>query len=113
MEVLLTTAKPMTWKDIATKMGESRLDKVSIYRALDRFVEVGLVHKAYMDKRAWHYELAHNCSQNQCHPHFTCTECGQTHCLVEVLPPVVKDMKNGFVVHRQQVRLEGLCPRCA
>jgi Fur family ferric uptake transcriptional regulator len=113
LEVLLATAKPVTRKDIAARIGKTRLDKVTIYRALDRFVEVGLVHKAYMDKRAWHYELAHNCSQSQCHPHFMCTGCGQTHCLVEVSPPVVSDMKNGFVVHRQQVRLEGLCPQCA
>ena len=70
LEVLLTTATPVTWKDIASKIGKGKLDKVTIYRTLDRFVEVGLVHKAYMNKRAWHYELAHNCTQNQCHPHY-------------------------------------------
>jgi hypothetical protein len=26
--------------------------------------------------------------------------------------PLVKGLNKGFVVHRQQVRLEGLCPRC-
>jgi len=113
LKVLLGATGAITWKEIAAGMGTSRLDKVTIYRALDKFVETGLVHKAYTHNRTWHFELARNCTRNQCHPHFTCTQCGQTYCLVEVCPPILPDMKNGFIVHRQQVRLEGLCPGCA
>ncbi|MHC4464097.1 MAG: hypothetical protein ACYS30_22105, partial [Planctomycetota bacterium] len=67
----------------------------------------------FMAKRAQHFELAHKCSENQCHPHFTCTSCGSTHCLTEMSPPMAKSPHKGFVIHRQQVRLEGLCPACA
>ncbi len=71
------------------------------------------VHKVFVDKRARHYELAHHCTEHQCHPHFTCTSCGQTHCLTEISVPMAKSPPKGFIIHRQQIRLEGLCPACS
>ena len=112
LEVLGSAERPVTRGEIAAALGRTRPDKVTIYRALERFVEVGLVHRAYMQKRAWHFELAHNCSESQCHPHFTCTDCGTTHCLTEMMVPLARSPHNGFVIDRQRVQLEGLCPEC-
>lgn len=112
LEVLNGANRPLTREEIAVSLGSRRVDKVTIYRALERFVKVGLVHRAYMQKRAWHFELAHNCSETQCHPHFTCTDCGTTHCLREVIVPLARSPHNGFVIDRQRVQLEGLCPQC-
>jgi Fe2+ or Zn2+ uptake regulation protein len=66
-----------------------------------------------MQNRAWHFELADHCSEKQCHPHFTCTNCGVTHCLTDISMPIARIAGKGFVISRQQVRLEGLCPACA
>ena len=41
--VVLTTSKAVTLKDIASRIGKIKLDKVTIYMALDKFVEIGLV----------------------------------------------------------------------
>ena len=98
---------------IARLLGKKHFDKVTIYRTLESLLKVGLVHKAFIEKRACHYELAHNCTASQCHPHFTCTSCGKTHCLTEISLPMAKSPHKGFVIQRQQVRLEGLCPACA
>ena len=111
--VLMNAGKPLSQDQIAGLSGQKRFDKVTIYRTLEKLLEAGLVHKAYMDKRAWHFELAHNCTEHQCHPHFTCTSCGNTHCLMGISLPMAKSPYKGFVIHRQQVRLEGLCPACA
>lgn len=113
LTVLARAEKPLTGQQIAARLGRERLDKVTIYRALECFVRAGLVHKAYTHNRAWHFELAHNCAEDQCHPHFTCTDCGNTLCVTGVSLPLAKSPGKGFVVHRQQVRLEGLCPACA
>ena len=110
--VLLDAVKPLTQEQIAVKLGGEAPDKVTIYRTLETFVDSGLVHKAYLRERAWHFELAHNCSENQCHPHFTCTDCGDTHCLTDVSIPLATTEKTGFSVSRQRVQLEGLCPKC-
>jgi len=113
LKTLLEANGPLKQDEIAEKLGRKRFNKVSIYRTLETLLKVGLVHKAFMGKRAWHFELAHNCTESQCHPHFTCTNCGSTHCLTEMRPPMIKSPYKGFVIKHQQVRLEGLCPACA
>ena len=111
--ILAKADKPLSQDQIAGRSGRKQFDKVTIYRTLESLLQVGLVHKAFMEKRAWHFELAHNCTEHQCHPHFTCSNCGDTHCLTEISLPMAKSPHQGFVIHRQQVRLEGLCPKCA
>ncbi len=113
LKVLMKTDKPLSQEQIARRLGKKSFDKVTIYRTLESLLKIGLVHKAFIEKRAWHFELAHNCTESQCHPHFTCTNCGSTHCLMEISLPMAKSPRKGFVIHRQQVRLEGLCPACA
>lgn len=113
LKVLIRARRPLTQEQIARRLGKKQLDKVTIYRTLENLFGAGVVHKAYIEKRAWHFELADNCSESQCHPHFTCTSCGVTHCLTEMLLPMAKSPHKGFVIQRQQVRLEGLCPECS
>ena len=113
LKVLMEADKPLSQEQIAHGLGGKHFDKVTIYRTLESFLKVGLVHKAFMEKRACHFELANNCTESQCHPHFTCTSCGKTHCLMEMSLPMAKSPHKGFVIRRQQVRLEGLCPACA
>jgi Fur family ferric uptake transcriptional regulator len=113
LTVLMKAGKPLSQDQIAGLSGDKKFDKVTIYRTLERLLDAGLVHRAFMERRAWHFELANNCTEHQCHPHFTCTSCGKTHCLMEISMPMAKSPYKGFVIHRQQVRLEGLCPNCA
>ena len=113
LRVLAKADGPLSRRQITHRLGKKHFDKVTIYRTLASLLKVGLVHQAFMAKRAWHFELANRCSERQCHPHFTCTSCGSTHCLTEMSLPMAKSPHKGFVIHRQQVRLEGLCPACA
>ena len=113
LTVLMKADRPLSQDQIAGFSAGKRFDKVTIYRTLESLLGVGLVHKAYMNKRAWHFELSHNCTEHQCHPHFTCTNCGNTHCLTGMSLPMAKSPHKGFIINRQQVRLEGLCPACA
>ena len=110
--VLMETPRPLRQNQIAKRLTDRAMNKVTIYRTLESLVEVGLVHRAFMQKRAWHFELAHHCSETQCHPHFTCLTCGQTHCLTGISIPMAKSPYKGFIIRRQQVRLEGFCPTC-
>lgn len=113
LNVLLEAGKPLTQDQIAGNLGRTIPNKVTIYRTLESFCKAGLVHKAFMHKRAWHFELADKCTESQCHPHFTCKRCGVVSCLVGLPVSIVEGLKKGFEIHRLQVRLEGLCPRCA
>lgn len=111
--VLLAVDKPLTQDQISTRLGRDAPDKVTIYRTLESFVRAGLVHRAFLQERVWHFELADDCTQEQCHPHFTCTSCGDTHCFTGVLMPMAKSPEKGFVIGRQRIQLEGYCPKCS
>jgi Fur family ferric uptake transcriptional regulator len=120
LEVLLRAKRPITQDQIAKRLGKKRFDKVTIYRTLDSFVKAGLVHKAFLQERAQYYELADKCTESQCHPHFTCSSCGQTFCMTGLFVPMVrlsspsmaKKTYRGFKIEHQQVSLAGLCPEC-
>jgi Fe2+ or Zn2+ uptake regulation protein len=113
LDILAEAGKPQTAEQIGLKLGAKVPDKVTIYRTLESFVKAGFVHKAYLEARKWHFELADRCSERRCHPHFICKSCGLTRCLPEVSCPAIKITAKGFVVHRQQIKLEGLCPACS
>lgn len=113
LEVLLSAKRPQTVGEIMTAMSKGCANKVTVYRTLESMVRTGLVHRALVHKRAEHFELADRCTDAQCHPHFTCVSCGATNCVVGVSIPLVKRLEEGFIIHRQQVHLEGLCPQCA
>lgn len=112
LTVLLAARRPMTQDQIAESLGRSAPNKVTIYRILETFSGTGIIHKAFLHDRAWHFELGSNCTDTQCHPHFTCTSCGETHCMPQMSLPMPKTRQNGFIINRQQTRLEGLCPDC-
>jgi len=113
LRVLLRATGPLSRKNILRNMSGPKSDKVTVYRTLEIFCRKGVVHKAFLDKRAWNFELAHHCSDIQCHPHFTCSSCGKTQCLYDVNMPIAKGLEKGYVIERQQIKLEGLCPNCS
>jgi Fe2+ or Zn2+ uptake regulation protein len=112
LKILFKAGKPLSQEKIS-KLSEKIFDKVTIYRTLESLVKAGIVHKAFINKRARHYELAHRCTEKQCHPHFTCTKCGSTHCLVDLSMPMAAVKHKGFTINHQQVHLEGFCPACS
>ena len=111
LSALLKASAPVTQEQIAEQIGISAPNKTTIYRTLMNLVDKNLVHKAYLEERTWHFELAHHCGEHQCHPHFTCSSCQQTRCLPEVSMPLVQ-LPKGYVMERQQVRIEGVCCDC-
>jgi Fur family ferric uptake transcriptional regulator len=113
LTVLMEASSPLRQDQIAEQLVPAETNKVTIYRTLESLVSAGLVHRAFMHERAWHFELANHCTEAQCHPHFTCLHCGVTHCLPGMSLPMAPSSYKGFVISHQQVRLEGLCPACA
>lgn len=113
LKVLLEARRPVRQDQIADRLPDKTTNKVTIYRTLESLVDAGVVHRAFIQERAWHFELADHCSEKQCHPHFTCSNCGTTHCLTDFSVPMAPSSYKGFVIQHQQVRLEGLCPACA
>ena len=113
LEILLKTTRPQTVEEIIFAIGKTRINKVTVYRTLESLIEAGLTHRAFVSDGKCHFEMADKCTEHQCHPHFVCTDCGQTQCLPQATVPMAGNTPAGFTIERQQVRLEGLCPDCA
>jgi Fur family ferric uptake transcriptional regulator len=113
LEVLLKSGGPKTAEEIISQIGRTGPNRVTVYRTLESMAEAGMVHHAFVDGRSQYYELGDKCTEHQCHPHFVCSDCGRTQCLPDVSVPLASSAPAGFVIHRQQVRLEGLCPDCS
>ncbi len=111
IKVLIQTTTPLSEGQILNNITQANLNKTTIYRALSSFIKSGIIHQAYIKDRTHHYELAHRCSHKQCHPHFTCTNCGQTECITGLSLPLA-NTKKGHQITRQKVELEGICPNC-
>ena len=112
LDALMEADAPITRQQIADTLSDSAPDKVTIYRVLECLMEKGIVHKAFMKERTAFFELAHNCSKTQCHPHFTCTSCRKTVCMKNAKMPLAEINEQGFTIKHQKVELEGLCPEC-
>jgi len=113
VSALTKAVRPLSRGQIAAALSPNAPNKTTIYRVLATLAGKGIVHKAFLRERTWYFELAHNCSRRQCHPHFTCTTCGDTHCLPGIKMPMAKSPPKGFIIDRQRVQLEGLCPKCS
>jgi Fur family ferric uptake transcriptional regulator len=110
---LLKAKRPLSHEEIFRELPPRALDRVSLYRALDSFVEAGIVHGAHLDEGRRYYEMGDRCTPVQCHPHFTCRRCGETTCVEEARIPLVRGLPRGFRVERQKVHIDGLCAQCA
>ena len=90
------------------------VDRSSISRTLALFSERGLVHAVDDGSGSIKYELCHHCGEAHdadLHPHFHCTECGQTYCLEGLEIPRLA-LPEGFVARSANFVIKGQCPAC-
>lgn len=117
--VLATVAaapSPPSHAEIAAALSARDVDRATIFRNLQAFVETGLLRRTDLGDRTWRYELtsgegAHSADG---HPHFACSGCGRVACLrgtvVHVKAPKAAPatVRNGTV----EIQLRGLCDEC-
>ena len=104
---------------IFTKSGYNHcglaVDRVTVYRTLQTFVEKGIIHQVPTTDNSILYALCkHNCEKGHHHDnhvHFVCNQCEATVCLDEVTVPAVK-LPVGFRPIQAAMIVTGLCKNC-
>jgi len=97
--------------DLIKKLN-SKLNKTTIYRILEKLEDDGIVH-SFLGKNGikW-YAKCRNCSKSNhsdVHPHFECIDCGKIDCLtVEVKIPSIPNRE----VRSSQILFQGICESC-
>ncbi len=115
LEVVGNNSCPLSAGDIfKTLERNSSINRVTVYRILDRLVDQGMVERLSTGGRAAYYGLAPNANHRP-HPHFYCKSCGQMDCLnPESLNVETDAMQRTFPgrIDKVEVRVDGICKNC-
>jgi Fur family ferric uptake transcriptional regulator len=115
LEVVGNNSCPLSAGDIfKTLERSSSINRVTVYRILDRLVDQGVVERLSTGGRAAYYGLAPN-EHHQPHPHFYCKVCGQMDCLnPESLSVETDTIQKTFPgrIDKVEVRVDGICKNC-
>ena len=115
LEVVGNNSYPLSAGDIfKTLERSSSINRVTVYRILDRLVTRGVVDRISTGGRAAYYGLAPN-EHHQPHPHFYCKVCGQMDCLNPASLNVETDaIQKTFPgrIDKVEVRVDGICKNC-
>ena len=115
LQLFLNQTEALAHADIESKAGE-KIDRVTVYRTLQTFVDKGLIHSIPTADNSIRYALCKDdCSEGHHHDHhvhFVCEQCEKTACLDEVSVPVI-NLPYGYKKEKVEVVISGICRECS
>ena len=112
LEVLNASKVALNQEDIEQKV-KGLMDRVTVYRVLNRFCDDGYVHKILGDDGKHYFAICLNCDEKQHrhnHFHFRCLTCQKVECLKE---EVQVKIPRGYVLEQVNCLLTGYCKNCS
>lgn len=107
---LSTHGPPISHPELAERLADRGLDRVTVYRNLLALMEAGLLVRTQLSDHVWRYELpATGGATHKLHPHLVCTDCGTVECLPKA---AVRLQGAAAQAHVSEVQLRGLCAEC-
>lgn len=99
-------------QDAIEQKVKGEMDRVTIYRILNRFCEDGITHKITADDGKQYFALCSGCgdSHRHNHFHFRCTACKKVECLDQQISVLLPD---GYAAQGFMAWVSGLCKDCA
>jgi len=113
LELLATQRAPVTAEFLERELG-ALIDRGTLYRALEAFIEEGLVVEYDFGHRHAHYELAHGKPH---HHHAVCEACGKIEDIPAHDPPhltrhALKEARGFTHIDRHSTEFYGRCRSC-
>lgn len=113
LEFLLKQSSAISLSDL--EKGMEPADRVTIYRALKKFEENGLVHSIDDGSGVPKFAVCENdCKaghHHDLHVHFFCNRCRETSCLPKSHIPQV-GLPEGFISEEVSLMVKGTCNKC-
>src|SRR4030095_8919896 len=78
-QVLLAGQTPLSIEEIHSRLGDRSINRVSVYRTVQLFCDLGIVRRLQFHEGFARYELADSFSRH--HHHFACNLCGRLEAL--------------------------------
>ena len=109
--MLATPSKAFTYSEFYKGVNK-KVDRSTIYRTLNKFIEVQVIHKMLDAEGQLIYSLkeARTCNHHA-HPHLKCNSCGSVECLPNYPTEYVKQLTTSGV-NEMNVVLSGVCHKC-
>lgn len=112
LALLESASHAMSHADIEAALPVA-IDRVTLYRTLDSFVDAGLLTKSVGADRQNRFALRHGEQANHHqHAHFQCDDCGRVYCLAVQAPRELM-VPPGFAVEGVDLQVHGHCADCA
>lgn len=125
LAALLAAPRAFSHQDVQDAFAD--MDRVTLYRALDRLTDAGLAHKIAGDDRVFRYssgpeqgsspDPGRHAPHHQ-HGHFKCTRCAKVFCLDSIgesglLRDALREsLGKGFQSHDIEFTIKGWCADC-
>ena len=111
LETLSSKKEVLAHKDFQ-QIFNDKWDRVTIYRALDRLVEEGKIHKIIGLEGIIQYGLCKNCHEEHQHNHvhFSCQKCEKVVCINNSEPTI--QLPKEYKIIEVQCMVSGICPEC-
>jgi Fur family ferric uptake transcriptional regulator len=109
---ILEQAKSAMSQDSIESMAKGEMDRVTIYRVLNRFCEDGITHRVLADDGKYYFALCRSCegeNHNHDHFHFRCLGCSKVECLTQHVTVV---MPEGYRQTAISSWVTGYCRNC-
>lgn len=118
--LLLRSDVAMSHSQVSEQLSKTEhdIDKVTLYRTLNTFVEKGLAHKVATEDRNWLYAIydddAEHAEDGHEHAHFICVSCEKIYCfpIEQEAMSLSQKQLQGFEIKQTEIRLHGRCPVC-
>ena len=110
---LLEDSRSALSQDTLEKKVKGKMDRVTIYRVLNRFCEDGIAHKIVSDEGKFYYALCRSCKEDHHsheHIHFRCLNCQKVECLPNAVRPRLPE---GYQALISNYWISGYCDPCS
>ena len=118
LRVIFNARKPLGANDIADRVNQrlnKGLDSATVFRMLNAFVDIGLVHR--LDEQSAYIACKHFACDHGYHVVLTCKKCGGYE-EVEMPETIFEESRqfcateHGFTLSNRHGQLEGVCKEC-
>lgn len=94
---------------------DGKVNRVTIYRIMDRFESQGILHKLIDGEGIAKYALCKDCeheakSHHHNHIHFNCTNCHEVTCIEQA--PIQYELPKEYLIEKINFNVIGICPKC-
>lgn len=114
LEIFMQSGVALAHNDIEDRTSE-RLDRVTVYRTLQTFLEKGIIHTIPTTDNSVIYALCKDdCvagHHHDNHVHFICEACGSTTCMDSLTIPDIS-LPTGYIISQVSMVVNGRCTDC-